>query len=257
MTPLDEAHAALTAAPDSDPLRRAYYDRLALVELFLLLDREPEGDRIAPRLLELEEGQIVLAFDTEERLTGVAGEAFYAGMQGSELIKLAADQGLGLGINLGVGAGEYLLAHRDLVWIAGTLAAELDEIDAQLTAWRPAQVEDAVVLAIDARLAASAGMLESAILAKAVYSDGTERLAICLVGADADDLPTLGQSLNQGVALVAPGTALDVLGFASHDPRLQALQRVGLIFQIPEPEKDTIVPGAAPGLDPARPPKLR
>ena len=38
MTPLDEALGAMRADPEADRLRRAYFDRLSLVDLFLLLD---------------------------------------------------------------------------------------------------------------------------------------------------------------------------------------------------------------------------
>ena len=51
MTPLDDAHGAMEAVPGDDAARLRFYDRLAGCELFLLLEEEPEGDRIRPRAL--------------------------------------------------------------------------------------------------------------------------------------------------------------------------------------------------------------
>ena len=56
MTPFDAAHAAMEAGGEAERLR--FYDRLASVELFLLLDRPADGDRIVPRQFPLEDGPV-------------------------------------------------------------------------------------------------------------------------------------------------------------------------------------------------------
>ena len=71
MTVLDRAHAAMEQGGDAERLR--FYERLADAELKLLLDREAGGETIAPRIFPLEDGPVVLVFDTEERLTEFAG----------------------------------------------------------------------------------------------------------------------------------------------------------------------------------------
>ena len=50
--------------------------------------------------------------------------------------------------------------------------------------------------------------------------------------------------------------SLDVGFFAAHDPICASLARLGLRFDLPEPVA-LQVPGAAPGMDPDVPPKLR
>lgn len=73
MTPLDQAHAAMDAAPDDDAARLAFHDRLASAELYLLLIAEPEGDApLDPRLFETTQGSFVLVFDRVERLAEFA-----------------------------------------------------------------------------------------------------------------------------------------------------------------------------------------
>ena len=56
-TPLDTAHAAMIAAPDDDTARLRFYERMADVELYLLLEAEPVGDQISPKVLETEGAQ--------------------------------------------------------------------------------------------------------------------------------------------------------------------------------------------------------
>ena len=57
-SPLDAAHRQAEADPEKRPL---FFDRLAGAELFLILEDE------SPRVFDLADGPIVLAFDTEAR----------------------------------------------------------------------------------------------------------------------------------------------------------------------------------------------
>jgi len=83
MTDLDQAHAAMEAAPDDDAARLRFYERLADTELFMLLGAEAEGDQISPELFEIEDQQFALVFDREERLSQFVGRvAPYAGIPG-------------------------------------------------------------------------------------------------------------------------------------------------------------------------------
>ena len=93
MTVLDAAHAAMETGGDAARLR--FYERLADAELFLLLEREAAGDRIAPHVFPLDDGPVVLAFDTEERLAAFSDGAAYAALTGRSLAGLLMGQGLG------------------------------------------------------------------------------------------------------------------------------------------------------------------
>ena len=75
LTPLDLAHAAMEAAPEDDAARLRFFERLADSELFILLDKEPEGERISPQVFDTGEGQFVLVFDRQERLAQFADPA--------------------------------------------------------------------------------------------------------------------------------------------------------------------------------------
>ena len=69
-TPLDQAHAAMMAAPEDDAARLRFYERIADVELFMLLEDEPQGDQISPVLLE---DSYVMVFDRAARLSAHVG----------------------------------------------------------------------------------------------------------------------------------------------------------------------------------------
>ena len=88
-TVLDEAHAAMVAAPENGAARLRFYERLADSELFLLLERESDGESIEPQVFPLEGGPVVLVFDRELRLGEFLGKpAPYAALSGRQAAKL-------------------------------------------------------------------------------------------------------------------------------------------------------------------------
>ena len=92
-TPLDTAHIAMDAQPDNDTARLQFYERLADSELFLLLEKDADGDQIEPRLFDTEELRLVLVFDREHRLTAFAeGPAPYAALSGRSLVDMLDGQ---------------------------------------------------------------------------------------------------------------------------------------------------------------------
>jgi hypothetical protein len=131
-TPIDVAHAAMIADPDDDALRLRFFDRLAEAELFLLLEREPEGDQVSPRLFDVAEGRFVLVFDREERLSGFAGDvAPYAALSGRAIAQMLAGQEIGLGLNLEVAPSSILLPDAALNWLAETVGQAPETVQAR------------------------------------------------------------------------------------------------------------------------------
>ncbi|MFN7225492.1 MAG: SseB family protein, partial [Paracoccaceae bacterium] len=91
---LDAAHAAVSADPDNETLRLRFFERLADGEMFLLLDREAQGETLDPRVFDLEDGRFVLVFDREERLASFSGGiAPYAALPGRVIAALLKGQG--------------------------------------------------------------------------------------------------------------------------------------------------------------------
>ena len=257
MTPLDAAHAVMTAAPTDDRARLAFYDRLAGSELFLLLEREPVGDAADPVVFPAEEGRFVLAFDREERLADFAGRpAPYLAISGRALAALVAGEALGLGLNLGA-PSEMLIDADGMEWLAATLSAVPDEVEARFEAFhRPSAVPEALLSALDARLASAEGRADHAWLADATFAGGVRAHLLAVV----DPAPGAEGALAQAVgeALTFSGLEagwLDVAFFRRSDPAVARIARVGLRFDLPKPSAPP--ERAAPGSDPDRPPRLR
>ena len=131
MTPLDLAHAAMDAAPEDDTARLRFFERLADSEMFVLLSRDPEGETLAPEVFETEEGQFVLVFDREDRLSAFADRAVpYAALSGRMIVQMLDGQGIGLGVNLEVAPSSILIPAEGIGWLAQTLAHEPGQVEA-------------------------------------------------------------------------------------------------------------------------------
>lgn len=258
MTPLDQALAAMVADPEVEGLRRAYFDRLSIVELFLLLEAEPESDEdtVNPRVFPLEDGPVVLAFDTEQRLADFAGEAFYLGLRGAELIELVASSRLGLGINFGTDGSEFMMAPEDAAWLSTRLAGQTRQVTGPLSRLERPAANEELLTALDARLATAGGVLREAILVGAAAPSGPPGLVLVLVDIGEADAAQLSRSISQALAVLGQDVQLDVTALAHSDPRLGKIRQLGLAFSVPEPEPETPVERLGPGLDPDKPPKL-
>ncbi|MEL6683139.1 MAG: SseB family protein [Pseudomonadota bacterium] len=257
MTDLDDAHAAMTAAPEDDAARLRFYERLADTELFMLLAGETEGDQVEPELFDVEDQRFVLVFDREERLSKFVGRvAPYAGLAGRDLVTMLAGQGIGLALNLEVAPSAMLIPAEAVDWLVQTLSHGPDQTEARLREIMVPHVPEAVVASLDRKLAIAGGRARSAYLAAAAYEDGTKGHVLVFI----DSLEGAEQALASAAseALTFSGIeagVMDVMFARASDPLAAHLAKVGLRFDLPEP----VAPAgpAAPGMDPEKPPRLR
>ena len=259
MTMLDEAHAAMEAAPGDDASRLRFYDRLASAELFLLLESEAEGDQITPQVFPVEGQDFVLVFDLEERLTEFVGDtAPYAALSGRALAGMLVGQGIGLGVNLGVAPSSILIEADAVDWLAETLSNAPGEAEERTDeVFAPRGLPEALITALDAKLAGAEGMAKLAYLAGVTYESGRRAHLLGFVGAAPEAEAGLAQAVAEALTFSGiEAGSLDVGFFAAHDPICASLARLGLRFDLPEPVA-LQVPGVAPGMDPDVPPKLR
>jgi hypothetical protein len=258
VTLLDAAHAAVSADPGNEALRLRFFERLADGEMVLLLEREAVGESLEPKVFELEDGPVVLVFDREERLASFTGGiAPYAALPGRVIAGLLKGQGIGMGVNLGVAPSSMLLPPEAMDWLAETLSGSPEEVEALPVEFLPPSVPETVVLALDAKLARAGGLAAVALLAGVVYADGRRGHLLAVIDAAEGAEGALARAMNE--ALVFSGIeagVLDVVFLASGSPAAVAIARVGLRFDLPQPEVQELAP-AAPGMDPSRPPKLR
>lgn len=256
-TPLDLAHAAMQAAPEAETPRLAFYDRLASAELFLLLEAEASGDQITPRLFPVEDLNVALVFDTEARLSDLAGAAPYAAMSGRQLAGMLHGKGLGLGLNLGVATSSFLLDAAGLDWFAGMLDQSVETVDAiPEEVLPPSGLPESLITALDAKLASCEGLARCAYLSAVRYATGASSHVLAYL----DPLPGAEDALTQATreALIFSGVEagfLDVMFLHPSDEIAAKLSTVALRFDLPQPAKAQSA--EAPGSDPSRPPRLR
>lgn len=257
VTLLDAAHAAVSADPDNEALRLRFFERLADGELVILLEREADGESLEPKVFDLEDGPVVLVFDREERLASFTGGiAPYAALPGRVVAGLLKGQGIGLGVNLGVAPSSMLLPPEAMDWLAATLEETPEELEAAPERFLPPSVPEAVVAALDAKLARAGGLAAAAVLAGVVYSDKRQGHILAILDAVEGAEGPIARAM--GEALVFSGVEageLDVVFLAEISPAAQAMGRVGLRFSLPTPEPAAAP--SAPGMDPAKPPRLR
>ncbi|MFM7446376.1 MAG: SseB family protein [Tabrizicola sp.] len=258
VTLLDAAHAAVSADPENEALRLRFFERLADGEMVILLEREAEGESLEPKVFDLEDGPVVLVFDREERLASFTGGiAPYAALPGRVIAGLLKGQGIGMGVNLGVAPSSMLLPPEAMDWLAETLDGAPEEVQAKPVEFTAPAVPEAVITALDAKLARAGGLATAAFLAGVVYEGGRRGHLLALVDAADGAEGALARAMNE--ALVFSGIEageLDVVFLNGGDAATEALARVALRFDLPAPEVQDLSP-AAPGMDPSRPPKLR
>ena len=251
-TPLDIAHAAMMADESDDAARLRFYERMADVELFLLLEDEPDAEQISPVLLD---DAYVLVFDRIERLAAYVGEpAPYVALSGRAVAGMLEGQPLGMAVNLDVAPSAILLLDSAVAWLRETLAHEAG-IDRVLP---PTGLPETLIAAIDAKLATATGMAAGAWLVGVEYTGGGRGHLLGFVGAIPRAQDALVRAASEALTFSGiDAGAMDVGFFAPSDPTVEKLSKVGLRFDLPQMDPLEKTPRMeAPGSDPSKPPIL-
>lgn len=259
-TPLDFAHAAMEAAPQDDAARLRFFERLADSVLFLMLREEAQGENISPETFELADGVFVLVFDSEERLAAFAGRVVpYASVSGRVIAGMLAGQGIGLGVNLDVAPSSILIPSEAIGWLQRTLDHAPDEVEDSFRAFMPPTgIPEPVLSALDAKLASASGLAQAAFLAGVEYAAGGRGHLVGFVGAREGAEGALAKAVGEALTFSgAEAGTLDVAFLAADAQAADRLARVGLRFDLPQPEPPRIHAPKPPGSNPDEPPRLR
>ena len=263
-TPLDTAHAAMQAAPDDDAARLRFYERLGDGELFVLLDQDAEDDSISPALFDVADGQFVLAFDREERLAQFTGQpAPYAAISGRVLAQMLANQAdspaIGIGLNLEVAPSSILIPAEAVIWLHHTLGQAPDQIEARITeVSAPTGLPDALITALDTKLATATGLADRAYLVGVTYDGGSRGHLLGFVGAQERAQSALAKAAGEALTFTGiEAGMMDVGFFTMDDPVVPRLDSAGLRFDLPQLAQAQTHAPAPPGSDPNAPPILR
>jgi SseB protein N-terminal domain len=260
MTLLDDAYAAMAAQTDDDAARLRYYARLSDGEMVMLLEREVTGGRVEPRIFDLQDGPVVLIFDSEEKLAAfAAGVAPYVALPGRVIAQQLAGQGIGLGVNMG--AASMMLFPPDAVdWLAGTLEEAPVEDEARPVLFHaPDGVPDMLIAAVAEKLASAGGLAAHGMLSGVTYADGRRGHIFAFVDAVAGAEAVLARAVAE--ALIFSGVEageIDVTFLAGDDPGAMAMAPLARRFDLQGPVAEAERPLAAPpGMDKTKPPILR
>ena len=259
-TVLDLAHRAMEASPEDEGARLAFYHRLADAELFLMLDAEPDGMAIAPQVFTLEEGRFALAFDLEERLASFAdAPAPYAALPGRVIAAGLAGQGIGLALNLAVAPSAHLLPPEAVDWLAQTLAAS-PQADAgrPVRFLPPGELPAALIVALEAKLAALGGLAVNAGLAAVCYEDGRHGHLFAFVDAAPGAEAGLAKAVAEALAFSGLDAGeLDVTCLPGGAQSTAAFLKVCHPFPMPAATASETLPEPAPAPSEPRIPYLR
>ena len=254
-TPLDQAHRAMTQAPQDDQSRLSFFGHLASAELFLFLEQEVSGDKILPRLFNTEDGDFVLAFDREDRLAEFAGEAVpYAALSGRALANLLDEPKTGILLNPGFASSEAL-PQETLQWMRETLSAAPERTQAQFKGLHAPNASESFLKTIDRALASATGLADHAFLSGTLDEAGGSSLVLAFVNAKSEAEIPLATAIQEAVVFSGDEGTVDVVFLPTNAPILEQFEERGLRFDLPQTELPR--PPSAPGLNPKKPPKLR
>lgn len=266
---LDRAMRAMAQDAEDTGARLDFHAELSRAEVFVLLETEASGSTLQPRVFDLDGQRAVLAFDSEMRLAGFAGEAAYGALPGRVLVGMLAEQadaagqgGLALLLNPDEAHAAFLPPEA-LIWLAETLSAPAPSADQAVPQSfhapdLPAAVAARLIPALERRLSGLPGLAE-VVLAGVRWQGGGTGHVLALSG-----LPEVAHA--PAARAVAEALALSGLDAAALDvvfppaPAMAAVARFGLALSpapYEAPRDQVLTPGANPGLDPSRPPKLR
>jgi SseB protein N-terminal domain len=260
MTPLDHAHAAMMQDETDDAARLQFYAQLADTELFLLLDDAAADDQVTPRLFDLDDGPVVLAFDLEERMTAfVGGPATYAALPGRVIAAQLAGQGIGMGVNVGDAPSSIILPADAVDWLTATLGTRPVEVAATPQGFsHPWGVPADMVQRLMVKLGAQAGLAEAVLLSEVVYEGGRRGHILAILGAATGAEAALSGAVSD--ALVFSGldmAEMDVVFLATDDPRLKTMSEVALRLDLPKTAEPAAAEYKLSGTYAKKPPILR
>ena len=260
-TPLDLAFAAM--GQGGDAARLGFYQRLADTELVIWLEADSDGRTAAPKTLNSDGQDYVLAFDLEERLADMAGapEPCLV-LPGRALAHMLAGQATGIALNMGDAPSAMLIPAPAVDWLAETLS------EAAVVPGRgrdlpqrflpPADLPAGLIGQIAQRLVAAGAGAGEAWTCTAVAQDGRARNLLAIIGAAPVLEKALADTVNEAMLFSgADDLEMDVAFVEAGDGAAAGIRSVGRRIDMPVPDTRAPAAPSGPGMNPDRPPRLR
>lgn len=256
-TPLDVAYLEMQENEAQAP---AFSARFLEAELFLLLEGEVAGDEAQPLVMDTSDGALVLVFDLEERMAAFSDTpSDYLALSGRRIARMLAGQGVGIGLNLGDAPSAMVLPVEAIEWLAEAAIGEDETVEAKpREISKPVGVPEALIVALDSKLANMGGVVGAAHLVSVRYEGGDAGHMLALVNVPEAAKAGVSEALSEALRFSGiEAGQLDLAFLAADDAHLESFERAGLGFEIPElvlPKTSKLL---APGMDPDKPPILR
>lgn len=259
MTRLDDLALKMQSGQEDAALR--FYQSLADTDLILLLDG---SQALRPKVFDLSDGPMILAYDLEERLSSTHGAAGYAALPGRVLAQQMLGQGLSLGLNLGSDApSEMVLPPDALRWLCDMLDRQVAVAETQAIGFVASRSRQTLRDSLEFALAGAGGLILAAGQVAVTARDGTGALVaqeiVVIFGAPEAAEEPLARAVSEAASfagLAADAVAVQFLPEVGAMPGgMAGVIRMLDLPKAQEPPNQT--PGMAPGLDPERPPRLR
>jgi len=250
---------AMVKKQSGDEANLGFYARLLESEMFMILEDEVGEDAARPLVLDTSDCAVALIFDTEERLAEFAGEPVpYLALSGRKMVAMLAEKDIGIGVNLG-SVSETVLPPDIINWLAKNLGSK-DSIEQEkpVEISAPISVPEALIKALDQKLANMSGVVSAAYLVAVEYETGGKSHMLALVDVTPDAQNGVAEAMSE--ALLFSGIEagrLDITFLLARDASVSRFAKVGLAFEIPELILPKASENPAPGMEPDRPPKLR
>lgn len=274
VTPLDKVFEQV-ADGDQAALMRAYHF-LADHVLFVLLEQEATAATILPKVFDLPEGKVILAFDTEERLSAFGqGGAEYAALPGRLIAQQLSGTDLLLGLNFGSGASsEVLLPTSVLDWLTNALEAAPVATSEQAHSFHaPSDLPPGFQRSLKALVNKLGGNIAAGLLVGVSYQRPVDADTahvglgrghlLAFIDASPDAEPAIARAVSEVMIFSGLEAAqMDVTFLSSRDRAVSQMLEHAMVF---EPEialtEDTASnssgPNGSTGGKPAGPPRLR
>jgi hypothetical protein len=267
MTPLDRAFADVNDA-DETTLLQAYK---VLADQLLLVPLAPDStaENLVPKIFDLAEGKVILAFDTEDRISEFGagfseGAIDYAALPGRVLARQLLGAQVSIGLNFGSGAqSEILLPPGVIDWLTNVLdVTPQAAFDLPLSFSKPGRLPAGLMVGLTALFDRLAGNVGAALLAAVQYQSGRHGHLLVVIDAKETAQEPIAGAVSE--ALIFSGVEMgeiDVTFVTAKDPIVSLLLEHAYVFEPARTIADVQSPAqtvtSPPGLDPAHPPRLR
>lgn len=255
-TLLDHKHDAMQSGGFAEQL--SFYQTLTDTALILWVEEHEDADKIVPKVVELDGGNFVMAFDLDERLADMSGGvAETATLPGRALTRMLQGQGLGIALNLGDAPSAMLLPPDAIDWIIDMLdqsaSSKTQRSERPVAFGLPTDIPETLAAALSEKLILTGAR---AYLTKATYANRASGHMVVFVDVPDADQSAIADAVSEALTFSAleAGT-LDVAFFTHEDARLSALAQNAYKLDPPKPQKAS--QPSAPGMNPDRPPILK